>query len=590
MKHNESKDHKHAVQADLMRKQLYGTVPTTTETESEEQIIITESEHHLFRTTYFVAKQNLPNNFVNTQLDFLRLSGVDTEMKDLHSDTIISVQKSLIHVLDEEMKSELKSAKYYGIITDESTDLSIHKKLIIYIRYVCKTTGDLKTQLVGDLRIADGTAQTIAVEICNKVKYLGLNMANLVGFGSDGASVMFGRKNGVGQLLRKDAPLLTHVHCMAHRLALACSDASKEIPYLKHYRDTLKNLYVHVSGSGIRTYKLEAMQEIMEEPQLKLKDPINIRWLAMENAVTTVHKCYGAIVAYLQSNEGKNTVGDNVAEGLLKDILHYKFPAFTAVLSDVLSVVGVLSKQLQADSLDVSQLDVLSESALGRLNGLKNVAGTRLTEFQENVSATGSKLYFKGIQLTHANEKSQMEKLKNEYIDSVCHHLEQRLSNESNSVLKSFSVLEPQSLDLLTKSERSENLKNLAKFYNISEAELEREFSGLETLMSGSYKQLSLKEFHKVLLRRHQEEYPLTVMLVTIAMCIPVTSVACERGFSLQNRIKIKGRTSLTPDNLETLMKLSSGPCVKDFPYEKAIRHWRLEKKRRLTRLYQPSK
>ena len=111
-----------------MRKLLYGTVPTTSETDSDEQIIITESEHHLFRTTYFVAKQNLPNNFVNTQLDFVRLNGVDTEMKDLHSDTIISVQKSLIHVLVEEMKSELEGAKNYGIITDESTDLYIHKK------------------------------------------------------------------------------------------------------------------------------------------------------------------------------------------------------------------------------------------------------------------------------------------------------------------------------------------------------------------------------------------------------------------------------------------------------------------------------
>jgi hypothetical protein len=401
---------------------------------------------------------------------------------------------------------------------------------------------------------------------------------------------MFGRKGGVGQLLRNDAPLLTHVHCMAHRLALACSDASKEVPYLKHYRDTLKNLYVHVSGSGIRTFKLEAMQDIMQEPQLKLKDPINIRWLAMENAVTTVHKCYGSIVAYLQSNEGKNTIGDNIAEGLLKDVLHYKFPAFTAVLSDVLSVIGILSKQLQAESLDVSQLDILRDSAIGRLNGLKNVTGTRTAEFKDNISANGSKLFFKGIQLTHANEKSQMDKLKNDYIGSVCHHLEQRLSNDSTSILKAFSVLEPRSLDLLSACETSNNLKELAEFYKISEMELKREFSGIETLMRGSYKQLTLSEFHKVLLRRHQEEYPLTSLLVTLAMCIPVTSVACERGFSLQNRIKIKARTSLTPDNLDILMKLSSGPSVHDFPYDKAIKHWRLEKKRRLAQLYKPSK
>ncbi|KAH3739904.1 hypothetical protein DPMN_046594 [Dreissena polymorpha] len=72
-------------------------------------------------------------------------------------------------------------------------------------------------------------------------------------------------------------------------------------------------------------------------------------------------------------------------------------------------------------------------------------------------------------------------------------------------------------------------------------------------------------------------------------MCIPVSSVACERGFSLQNRIKVKSRTSLNPENLENLMKISAGPGLDSFPYNRAIKHWRTQKKRRLARLYQPS-
>ena len=57
-------------------------------------------------------------------------------------------------------------------------------------------------------------------------------MTNCVGLGSDRAAVMFGRRGGLGVLLGKDAPLLTHVHCVAHRLSLACSDAAKDIPFL----------------------------------------------------------------------------------------------------------------------------------------------------------------------------------------------------------------------------------------------------------------------------------------------------------------------------------------------------------------------
>ena len=80
-------------------------------------------------------------------------------------------------------------------------------------------------------------------------------MKDCVGLGSDGAWVMFGQKGGVCVLLGKDAPLLTHVHCVAHRLSLTCSDAAKNIQFLKSYKDTLKNLYIHVSGSGIRAIK-----------------------------------------------------------------------------------------------------------------------------------------------------------------------------------------------------------------------------------------------------------------------------------------------------------------------------------------------
>lgn len=150
--------------------------------------------------------------------------------------------------------------------------------------------------------------------------------------------------------LQEDAPYLIHVHCVAHRLSLACSDAAKVVPYLTHYCNTSKNLYMCVTGSGVGQFKLEALQDIMNVPHLRLKDPISIRWLSMEGAVKTIHKCYGSNVAYLQSNEGKNSVGDCIAEGLLTDAAHFKFPAFTAILADIPSVIGVLCQQLQSDS------------------------------------------------------------------------------------------------------------------------------------------------------------------------------------------------------------------------------------------------
>ena len=217
-------------------------------------------------------------------------------------------------------------------------------------------------------------------------------MKNCAGFGSDGVWVMFGRKGGKGG---KDAPLLTHVHCVAHHLSLLCSDAAKDIQFLKSYKEALKNLYIHVRCSGIRVSKLEVLQNIMEEPQLKLKVQISVRWLAMENVVSTIHKCSGSIVSYLQSNDGKNTVGDVIADGLLKEVLHYKFSAFTAVLSDLLCAIEQLSNQLQAENLYLIKILPLKDSALSRLNGLKEIKGQCESEFYSQISSNGSRLYYK---------------------------------------------------------------------------------------------------------------------------------------------------------------------------------------------------
>ena len=52
----------------------------------------------------------------------------------------------------------------------------------------------------------------------------------LVGMGSDGASVMLGKNNGVGALLRKEQPAMVAVHCFSHKLELAFKDSTRKIP------------------------------------------------------------------------------------------------------------------------------------------------------------------------------------------------------------------------------------------------------------------------------------------------------------------------------------------------------------------------
>ncbi|WAR31457.1 hypothetical protein MAR_033999 [Mya arenaria] len=73
------------------------------------------------------------------------------------------------------------------------------------------------------------------------------------------------------------------------------------------------------------------------------------------------------------------------------------------------------------------------------------------------------------------------------------------------------------------------------------------------------------------------------VMLLKCCTVIPMTSVQCERGFSTQNRIKSKGRTSIKCTTLDDLMRISEDvPALRDFDFSRALAKWKAEKVRKL--------
>ena len=52
-------------------------------------------------------------------------------------------------------------------------------------------------------------------------------LSKLVAMGSDGASVMCGKKSGVCALLQEQQPSMISIHCSAHQLELCYKDAKK---------------------------------------------------------------------------------------------------------------------------------------------------------------------------------------------------------------------------------------------------------------------------------------------------------------------------------------------------------------------------
>lgn len=102
---------------------------------------------------------------------------------------------------------------------DEATDVGNRKHLVCVVKYIYQKSGD-----VNGVQIPNGTADTIFNETKNVVEE-DLNLEAFTAVGSDGCSVILGKKTGVATRLKKIKPDLLSIHCQNHRLAHAAKDS-----------------------------------------------------------------------------------------------------------------------------------------------------------------------------------------------------------------------------------------------------------------------------------------------------------------------------------------------------------------------------
>ena len=95
------------------------------------------------------------------------------------------------------------------------------------------------------------------------LKYLDdikLDMKKIRGIGTDGASTMLGCRNGVVAQLKRIRPSAIGIHCAAHRLDLASSQAGDAVSYVKKFNTIIRQLFdfmptVRSAQLGWKRYK-----------------------------------------------------------------------------------------------------------------------------------------------------------------------------------------------------------------------------------------------------------------------------------------------------------------------------------------------
>ena len=235
-------------------------------------------------------------------------------------------------VIEDNIISNMKKSNSIALMTDESTTISVTKELIIYGRSV--VDGKLSSHFLKMLKIPDGKANTIVEALTKYIEDLKIPFSHVSSFGSDGAAVMIGSRSGVASQFKALNPALINIHCICHRLALAASQAAAEVDYLKKVKEVMVSLFYFYSNSAVRAAGLEQIQELLGDPQLKVKEAKDVRWLSHQKAVATIVRTFPSLIASLQSEA--NNRGNPTALGLFTLMTKFDFLCALVMLNDIL--------------------------------------------------------------------------------------------------------------------------------------------------------------------------------------------------------------------------------------------------------------
>ena len=170
----------------------------------------------LSRNVYWLAKENIAMLKASSLHDLAKLNGTNIEIANYQGKMAAwQFVESLNLVLEGQITEDLKASPYFSLMADESTDISVTKNLILYVRYL-KPDQRSVTRYFKLLSLAQSDAATIYSVISDFLTSKNIPKAKLVGWASDGCEVMLGIHTGVQARLKADVLYLTSIHCVAH--------------------------------------------------------------------------------------------------------------------------------------------------------------------------------------------------------------------------------------------------------------------------------------------------------------------------------------------------------------------------------------
>ena len=460
-------------------------------------------------------------------------------------------------------------------------------------------------------------AATITKNVLDELTDCRVSVDQLLGFCSDGASVMVGKRNGVAAKLKELNRSLVSVHCICHKLSLACCDTNEEIGYIKEVERWLIQTWKFFDNSPKRLaiyFKCQLSVKQLQEPSVKaqkacqkrLAKATRTRWLSLSKAIEGVFNDYLPLMQTFKKLEKT----DALAAGLLQKMHHVKFIGVVAIMKQILPVLNKLSCAFQRGKVSFAHVEPVIQKATDDLDQIAQ-KGCAVSDFAASLREEG-RLHLADLTLSEASELYLRNFLR-KYVQSVKDNIKERFL-DAVPLLSAFAIFDPGKIP-----ERgqpgfleygSKQVEKLAKHYFSSEEDQQQlkdewrvfkyELIQWRNEIPQEIQQPSHSKVSPVItptdwcLQRlltmnnlSPRNLPLLAKVAESIVAIPVSNAWPERGASALKLIKSRLRSTIKNDLLSALMQIHvNGPEVGTKKFDNlitaAITKWQSKPRRKV--------
>lgn len=471
------------------------------------------------------------------------------------------------NVIAKAIKEELKNAlcgQAYSILIDEWSDIDVRPQLGVVCMYYSDESCSFVSQFLGLISLESSNADGIFEKLSAVLKDYGLEWEKLVGFGSDGASVVSGRNNSVWTRIKSKSPEAIHLTCICHSLNLVAEVAFNELPsrlsaLLKMVPKWFKNSFKRKEQYNelFRAFESCSSTEIKSNPFNSIS---TTRWLCRERVIKGILENWIVLREYFESmlselkNDQKFTA--NLIVEILRDEENYK------ILKVVYPVISLLESKNQ-----LFQKDYINPlSAVEELDFLQKSFETRLLDYQGNELPI-EKVDF-GYECNSLNLSMNSKIRIQNFLQTTLREVTKRCQNSKDKIRSIGFAGQRHVLSIQSKPLFSSFPDNFLKTHDAEQEYRLLSAENWQERAASDIYELSVIEFWSFVKNNPRFKNIGTYMLSLLN--IPISNASVERIFSMAGALKSKSRNRMLISTVESIILIKTffnlhDTCCTDF-------------------------